>query len=159
MLRELVSRFSSTIAERRVPARKRHSVPIKVCFATGQSGVKQHTSCDDLFLSGETTDVSATGVGFVVSSIRIKEKYLVGQDRVLNLELDLSGLKIRMQVRGRRYERVGIHLSEEKYLVGAEILSVNESDQTAYEDFLAHGHKPAGNLVRAFELGAEAVDH
>ena len=33
MLRELVSRFSSTIAERRASVRKKLHVPVKVCFA------------------------------------------------------------------------------------------------------------------------------
>lgn len=153
MLRELVSRFSSTIAERRASVRKKYSVPVKVCFGPEKGGLR--SSCDDLFLSGETTDVSATGIGFVVSSIRIKEKYLVGQDRTLNVELDLSGTKVRMQVRGCRYEKVGIHLSTEKYLVGAEIISVDEADKGAYEHFLANGHKSSSNLAAVFELGAE----
>lgn len=155
MLRELVSRFSSTIAERRASVRKKFSVPVKVCFAPETNGLKLRSSCDDLFLSGETTDVSATGIGFVVSSIRIKEKYLVGQERVLNVELDLSGKKVRMQVRGCRYEKVGIHISTEKYLVGAEIISVDDADKRAYEHFLAHGHKSSNNLAPVLELGAD----
>ncbi len=153
MLRELVSRFSSTIAERRASVRRKYSVPVKVCFAPEKSLVKG--GCDEAFLSGETSDVSETGIGFVVSSIRIKEKYLVGQDRVLNVELDLSGRKVRMQVRGVRYERVGIHLSTERYLVGAAIVGVNEDDQEAYEHFLRNGHKAAGRLSSILEVGVE----
>ncbi len=155
MLRELVSRFSSTIAARRASVRKNFNVPVKVCFAPENDGVKQPRSWDDAFLSGETTDVSRTGIGFAVSAIRIRDRYLVGQERLLNVELDLSGTKVRMQVRGRRYEKVGIHISTEKYLVGAEIISVDEADKRAYEHFLAHGHKSSGNLAAAFELGAE----
>ena len=113
------------------------------------------SSCDDLFLSGETTDVSETGIGFVVSAIRIREKYLVGQERILNVELDLSSKRVRMKVRGRRYEKVGIHLSTEKYLVGGEIISVDDADRQAYEHFLAHGHKSANNLSPVLELEVE----
>lgn len=153
MLRELVSRFSSTIAERRASVRKKHSVPIKVCFAPDKSPVKGR--CDDAFISGETNDVSETGIGFVVSAIRIKEKYLVGQDRVLNVELDLSGRKVRMQVRGVRYERIGIHLSTERYLVGASIVAVNEEDKAAYEHLLRHGHKTGGQISSIVELGVK----
>lgn len=148
MLRELVSRFSSTIAERRASVRRRYNVPVKVCFAPEKSLVKGE--CKDAFLSGETSDVSETGIGFVVSSIRMKEKYLVGQDRVLNVELDLSGRKVRMQVRGVRYERIGVHLSTERYLVGASIVAVNEEDTATYEHFLRHGHKmnvPLSSIV------------
>lgn len=153
MLRELVSRFSSTIAERRASVRKKYNVPVKVCFSPEKDGLR--SSCDDLFLSGETTDVSETGIGFVVSAIRIREKYLVGQERILNVELDLSSKRVRMKVRGRRYEKVGIHLSTEKYLVGGEIISVDDADRQAYEHFLAHGHKSANNLSPVLELEVE----
>jgi hypothetical protein len=149
MIRELVSRFSSTIAERRASVRKKLNIPVKVCFSPEKQGLR--SSCDELFLSGETTDISETGIGFVVSSIRIKEKYLVGQDRVLNVELDLSGTKVRMKVRGVRYEKVGIHISTEKYLVGAHIESIDEADKQAYAEFLANGHKAAKNLATVFE--------
>ena len=155
MLRELVSRFSSTIAERRASVRKKFSVPVKVFFAPEANGVKQTLSWDDAFLSGETTDVSATGIGFVVSSIRIRDRYLVGQERTLNVELDLSGTKVRMQVRGCRYEKVGIHVSTEKYQVGAQIINVDEADKAAYEHFLTNGHQTAKNLSPVLELGAE----
>lgn len=149
MLRELVSRFSSTLAQRRASARKGYSIPVKVCFAPEKSLVKGR--CDEAFISGETADISETGIGFVVSSIRIKEKYLVGQDRLLNLELDLSGRKVRMQVRGMRYERIGIHLSTERYLIGAVIVAVNKEDTAAYEHLLRHGHKATAALSSIVE--------
>ncbi|NOT49418.1 MAG: PilZ domain-containing protein [Acidobacteria bacterium] len=149
MLRELVTRFSTTIAARRASIRNNYNVPVKVCFAPEKSLVKGR--CDEAFLSGETSDVSETGIGFVVSSIRIKEKYLVGQDRLLNVELDLSGQKIRMQVRGMRYERVGVHLSTERYLIGASIVAVNEEDTAAYKHFLNHGNEAARSLSSVVE--------
>lgn len=156
MLRELVSRFNSTIAQRRASARKQYNVPVKVCFAPEKnSPVKSHGRCDDSFLSGEISDISETGIGFIVSAIRIKEKYLVGQERMLNVELDISGTKIRMQVLGVRYERIGIHLSTERYLVGAAIVNVNEEDQAAYEHLLRYGHKTSSTLSSVVEVGAD----
>ena len=155
MLRELASFFSSTIAERRASSRKKHSVPIKVCFAPAASPVKMHGRCDEAFLSGETTDVSSTGIGFIVPAIRIKEKYLVGQERLLNLELDLSGRKVRMQVRGVRYERIGIHLSAERFVVGAEIVHISDQDQAAYEHLLRYGKKAGKATQSIIEIGVE----
>lgn len=151
MLRELVSRFSRTVAERRASVRKKYNLPVKVCFAPEKSLVKGR--CDEVFLSGETADISATGIGFVVSSIRIKEKYLVGQDRLLNVELDLAGTKVRMQVRGVRYERIGIHLSTERYLIGAHIVSMSEDDEAAYTLLLKQGHKTAQPVTSMLEVG------
>ena len=154
MLRELVSRFSRTVAERRASVRRRYNFPVKVCFAPEQnSAVRSQGRCDEAFLSGETTDISATGIGFVVSAIRIKEKYLVGQDRLLNVELDVSGSKIRMQVRGVRYERVGIHLSTERYIIGAEVVGMSEDDEAAYTDLLNRKYKPTQPVVSVVEVG------
>ena len=141
MLRELVSRFSVTWIERRASVRKKYSVPVKVCFAPESNPHNVKGSCDDSFLSGETIDLSESGIGFVVSSIRIKEKYLVGQERILNVELDLAGKKVRMQVLGKRYERVGIHASTERYLVGAAITDMSLDDRQKYELFLKNGKK------------------
>ena len=154
MLRELVTRFHRTFAERRASVRRKYNLPVKVCFAPeANSLVRSKSRCDEAFLSGETSDISETGIGFIVSAIRIKEKYLVGQDRLLNVELDVSGRKVRMQVRGVRYERVGIHLSTERYLVGAQIESVNEEDRDAYEHLISHKYKAASPVASVVEVG------
>lgn len=111
-------------------------------------------SCEELFISGETVDISETGIGFVVASIRIKEKYLVGQERILNVELDLAGKRIQMRVLGKRYERVGIHASTERYLVGAEITEMSAEDRQKYDYFLRNGNKLLKTTgVPAFEMG------
>jgi PilZ domain len=154
MLRELVSRFSVTLVERRAAVRKKYQVPVKVCFAPEDNPHNITRTCDDLFLSGETVDLSESGIGFVVSSIRIKEKYLVGQERILKVEIELAGKKITMQVLGKRYERVDIHDSTEKYLVGAAITHMRPEDREKYEYFLKNGKKllkTAG--VPALEMG------
>jgi hypothetical protein len=148
MLRELASKFSISWIQRRASVRKEFHVPIKVCFAPEKNPHNLTTSCEDLFLSGETV------IAFLVSSIRIKEKYLVGQERVLNVDLDLAGKKIRMRVIGKRYERVGIHASTERYVVGASITDMSPDDRQKYEYFLRNGKKlmkTAG--VPAFEMG------
>lgn len=153
MLRELVSRFSSTITERRASPRRKLNVPVKVCFAPQDNPLRSGGSpCTEAFLSGETIDLSDTGIGFVVSSIRIKERYLVGQDRTLNIELDLAGKKVRMSVLGKRYERVGIHLSAEKYLIGAVITEISDHDRQMYTHFLNHGKKLMQNYRPALEF-------
>ncbi len=154
MLRELVSRFSVTWVERRASVRKKFEVPVKVYFAPEKNPLNLTASCQELFLAGETVDLSETGVGFVVSTIRIKEKYLVGQDRILTVELDLAGKKVRMQMLGKRYERVGIHASTERYLVGAEITEMSADDRVKYEYFMKNGKKLLRTTgVPAFGLG------
>ena len=154
MLRELVSRFSVTWIERRASLRKKYQVPVKVCFAPEKNPLNLTAPCEELFLSGETVDLSESGIAFIVASIRIKEKYLVGQERILNVDLDLAGKKVRMQVMGKRYERVGIHASTERYLVGAAITDMSPEDRLKYEYFLKNGKKLLKTPgVPALEMG------
>jgi hypothetical protein len=154
MIRELASRFSVTWFERRASVRKKFHVPVKVSFAPEKNPHNIKCPVDESFISGETVDLSETGIGFIVSAIRIKEKYLVGQDRVLNVELELAGKKVRLQLLGKRYERVGIHSSTEKYLVGGVIVAMSADDRQKYEFFLKNGKKLLkASGVPAFEMG------
>ncbi|MFN0279313.1 MAG: PilZ domain-containing protein [Pyrinomonadaceae bacterium] len=149
MLRELITRFNRSLSEHMVSSRRRHKAAIKVWFEpdfnTETSRNEARSSC----IYGETADISRTGIGFVVPSIRIKEKYLVGQERNLNIEIDLPTGKIFMRALGRRYEKVGIHISAERFLVGAQILSLSGADKENYETFLTNGNratKPSNRL-------------
>jgi hypothetical protein len=154
MIRELVERFNKTITERRASVRRKFQVPVKVCFAAVSDPMKLNGPCDDSFITGETVDMSDSGIGFLVSSIRINEKYLVGQNRPLNVELILAGKKVRMRVMGVRYERVGVHLSTEHYLIGAAIEEMSQKDRAAYEHFLNNGKKLLQSYKPALELEA-----
>jgi hypothetical protein len=154
MIRELVSKVATVITERRASNRRTFNVPLKVWIKPHDNGLFL-SPYRDLYLSGETFDLSQTGIAFLVSSIRIREDYLVSQDnRFLNIELDLSSKKVRMDVIGRRYERVGIHSTTERYLIGAEIVHMEAEDRRSYEYFLRHGSKLVNALAATAEIEA-----
>ena len=152
MLRELVERFSRTITERRASVRRKFAVPVKVYFTPAKEPQYLEMPGEEAFICGETLDLSETGIGFLVPSIRIKEKYLVGQQRPLTVELEMAGKRIKMRVMGMRYERVGIHLSTERYLIGASIIEMGENERAAYEHFLQHGNKLMKGYKPAMEF-------
>lgn len=124
----------------------RYSVPAKVWFNPDTNGGSADTAC----IFGETADLSLCGLSILVPSIRLKEKYLVGQDRDLNIELDLPAGKVRMTGVGRRYELVGVHLSTERFLVGIQIVNMPDADEELYGSLLNGGKQlvkaPAVNL-------------
>lgn len=109
----------------------------------------------NMAMPGETVDLSRTGIAFLVSSIRDKEKYLVGQERKLNIEIDLPSGKVSMQVIGRRYEKVGVHLSMEKFLVGAQIVRLESESNAAYDHFLRNGAGRRKRSAGSLELGID----
>ena len=150
----MVTKLSNIFAERSHLTRRKIEVPLKIWFDPARNMVKT-ASVDSSFMTGETCDMSGSGIGFVVSAIRIKENYLVGCDRLLNVELDLPGGKIRMKVIGRRYEKVGMHVSTEKYQIGAEIVEIGGADREAYEYFLRNSRKLTKEAAGSLELGVD----
>ena len=141
MIRKLISKFNRRLAERMVAERRNHSIPIKVWFEPDKATGKLKLPIEKLLVLGETKDLSSSGIAFIVSSIRIKENYLVGEQRALNAEIDLPTGKVQMQIVGQRYEQVGLHISTARYLIGAKITEISEEDREIYEHFLRHGDK------------------
>lgn len=136
------------------PSRRNLQVPISVSFepetTTGRLTVKREI----LSIKGETKDLSATGLAFVVDSIRLREYYLVGENRILDALIELPGAKIKMKLLGQRYEQFGEHLSVHKYLIGASIQSMNQLDREIYEEYLQGGKKLRKNKGEIFEFEA-----
>jgi hypothetical protein len=153
MLREIANRFTKVIAERRAAPRKKVSVAIRVRFAPVSGSVGHLKNAEKLQLSGATYDISTCGIGIIVPSIRFDQNYLVGQDRLLIVEMDIHDRTVIMKVVGRRYEEIGEHLSVKKFLVGAEIVEMAPTDRAAYEYFLKNARKLGKKLGDVLELG------
>lgn len=148
MIRKLVSHLNRSVTKQIVAARREFHVPIKISITPDNHTGRLNMPIAEYSIRGKTRDLSKTGIGFVVSAIRIKEYYLVGQDRPLNVEVDLPNGKVRMQMIGMRYEQINIHDSMSEFLVGAKIVKMADADREVYEDFLRHGGgaKKAGLL-------------
>jgi len=141
MIRKLVSKLNKSLTERVVSPRKKYEVPIKIWFEPDKNTGRLKLPVENYVITGETKDMSRSGIGFIVGAIRIHENYLVGGGRVLNAELDLPSGKIQMQIVGMRYEEVGQHISTARFLVGAKIMQMSDENREDYEYFLRHGNK------------------
>ncbi|MEO8072904.1 MAG: PilZ domain-containing protein [Acidobacteriota bacterium] len=150
MIREFFAQFNKTLAKRVVSSRYSYQVPIKLTFEQENKTGRLKMPKIPLYINGETKDLSQSGIGFMVSSIRLQENYLVGEDRVLNAELDLPNGKISMKVVGRRYEQLGEPTSSGKFLIGAKILEMSDEHKEFYEHFLINGGKLTQGKVLKF---------
>ena len=155
MLRDAVLKVTRTLAEFRSSPRKKYRVPVKVWFEPERNTVNFVSPNIGIYLLGRTRDLSSTGISFHAPSIRIKEDYLVGQERILNVELDLAGRKVRMKVIGRRYEQTASEVTDDKFLVGGEIIEMRAEDRKTYEHFLNHGTKIMKSVGASMELGLD----
>ena len=152
MIREIFAQFNKSLAKRVVCSRFSYAVPIKLTFEQQNKTGKLQAHKIPLYINGETRDLSQSGIGFLVSSIRLQENYLVGEDRILNAELDLPDGKISMKVVGRRYEQIGESLSSGKFLIGAKIVQITLENKEFYEHFLRNGNKIAQAKVLKFGI-------
>lgn len=155
MIRDVVLKVAKTIAEFRASSRKKYRVPVKIWFEPEKNTVNFKSPNLGVFLLGRTSDLSTSGLSFHAPSIRIKEDYLVGQDRTLNMELDLAGRKVRMKVVGRRYEQIASEVTDDKYVVGAEIVEMRDEDRRIYEHFLNYGNKIMKSVAASMEFGLD----
>jgi hypothetical protein len=153
MLREIATRFTKVIAERRAAPRKKVSVAVRVRFAPVSGSVGHIRNAEKLQLCGSTFDLSSCGVGLILPAIRIDQNYLVGEDRLLIVEIDIHDRTVIMKVIGRRYEEIGVHLSVKRFLVGAEIVEMAPTDRAAYEYFVKNARKLKKKLGDVLELG------
>lgn len=152
MIRKLISKFNKSLAKRVVSVRHKSEAPIKIWIEPDRNTGRLQMPVENLSIAGETQDLSISGIAFVVSSIRIRENYLVGEGRVLNVELDLPDGKVKMQIVGQRYEQVGQHISTAKFLIGAKIVKISTEDREIYEHFLRYGNK---RKKRSLALGID----
>lgn len=152
MIRKLVSKLNKSITERVVSPRRDYGVPIKISLEPDRNTGRLQTA--NLSISGETKDLSKSGIAFLVSAIRLREYYLVGEGRTLNAELDLPNGKVKMQVIGQRYEQItDEHNSVSRFLIGAKIVRMLAPDREAYEEFLQFGKKLQKGKAGSLELG------
>ena len=111
MIRKLIAKFNRSMAKRVISVRHKRQVPVKLSFEPNGNAERLDAPPKYVYIAGETTDLSSSGIAFIVSSIRVKENYLVGEGRILNAELDLPNGKVSMKIVGQRYEQVGEHIS------------------------------------------------
>ena len=136
LIRRLVARLHCLIINRRAAPRLEAHFPITVVIPAAKSANANLLNREILSMTGETKDLSEAGIAFFVSSIRLREHYLVGEERPLIVELDLPEGRIKMKIVGVRYERETRNTPELKYLVGARISNMLPAEREIYRRFL-----------------------
>jgi hypothetical protein len=148
MIRKLIWNFKKSISERAAPRRYNLQIPIIISFEAIKNTGKKNAETANLLVRGETKDLSSSGIAFVVPSIRLREYYLVGENRTLDAELGLPGGKLKMKLVGCRYEQLNDeHSSTNSYLIGANIVEMADDERKVYEDFLRSASKTELNAA------------
>jgi hypothetical protein len=145
MIREFITSFSNAFRGQMAAPRRLSNAPLTVWFDADGPGERAEKAAPAACLAGEMIDLSRTGIAFSVLAIRVKEKYLVGQDRPLNIEIDMPKGKLYLRALGKRYERISDSSSVERFEVGAEILELDNSNRALLNDFLRRRPRRSGS--------------
>lgn len=86
---------------------------------------------------GYTSDLSAKGLALIVPAITLGDHHLVGENRSLNLKLELPLGPIEMQVMPVCYESLEEHETERGYLIGVQILGMPDEDRTRFTEYVS----------------------
>lgn len=133
--RTIVSRVRKFVGDRRRSKREQVRLAFSISIASpakSLSGSRRTISMD-----GHTLDLSANGMALIVPAITLDEHHLVGENRSLQVQLELPLGPVGMQVFPVRYERLEEQKSESGYLIAVKIVGMLEEDRARYAEFVS----------------------
>lgn len=144
-IRKIAAELTGLIISRLTAPRKKLRVPIVI-------SLESEAPSESCLLRGETRDLSVSGAAFIIPSIRLNEKYLVGENRKIYAALDLPNGTIKIEFVGCRYEQIDMRDSAANYLVGARIIGISDADKTLYREYVQRGDILKNSVKKDFAV-------
>jgi c-di-GMP-binding flagellar brake protein YcgR len=135
LARSLVSHLRRFVGDRR--RTKRQKARLAFTLSLAGAAVKVNGARQSAALKGHTLDVSVDGIALVVPSILLGEHHLVGENRKLNVKLELPEGMIEVRVAPIRYESLEDHETETGYLIGVKIVEMSETDRERFTQYMS----------------------
>ena len=98
----------------------------------------------DHALKGHTRDISASGLALLLPQIHLDGYHLAAEGREMLLTLELAAGAVSMVVVSKRYEKLDASELGCNYLIGAQIVRMEERDRIRYENLISSGLKNNG---------------
>jgi hypothetical protein len=134
LARTFVSRLRQFIGNRRGARRCPTRLSFRVTAADRR--ITTNGSGRVAWLEGFTQDISTSGLGLIAPAIRIGEQYLVGENRRLQVMLELPTGTVEMEVTPVRYEAIEEQEVKSGYIIGVRILSMSDEHRVNYDNFV-----------------------
>ena len=133
--RTIVSRLRQYVGDRRHSTRKRVRLNLSLSLASatkGPNGTRRVVS-----LEGHTLDLSANGLALIVPQITLGEHHLVGENRGLNVKLQLPGGPVEIEASPVRYQRLEEDHAATGYLIAVKIVRMPDDDRARFSEYVA----------------------
>jgi PilZ domain len=133
VLRTIASRFREYVGNRRRSPRYAVVVSATVCLKDS-SIVKKNSKIIEI--KAKTRDISASGLSLEADVIRVGDKYLAGEDRVLEVVLQTPEGTVKLHCSPVRYEQREESSDEPRYVIGLKINEVDAGDHLKWQKWL-----------------------
>lgn len=131
IIRSVVARLREFVGNRRRSPRYR--VHLRVTLTLVDTKVRRNGAARrPSVLEGHTRDISASGLALILPAIRIGERYLTGQDQILDITLEHEDGPINLHASPVRYERLDESDAEKGYLIGVRIKEMSDDDRARF---------------------------
>src|SRR6185295_8979816 len=134
--RTIVSRLRQYVGDRRHSTRQRVRLNLSLSLAPATKNLNGTRRINSL--EGYTVDVSANGLAFIVPQITLGEHHLVGENRGLNVKLELPEGPVEIEASPVRYQRLEEDHAETGYLIAVKIIRMPDDDRARYSEFVAN---------------------
>ena len=135
LARTIVARLRQYVGDRRHSKRQRVCLNFSLSLSSNTKSL--NGSRRVISMKGHTLDLSATGLALIVPHITLGEHHLVGENRLLDLNLELPDGPVELQAAPVRYERLEDDELETGYLIAAQIVSMPDSDRAKFSAYVA----------------------
>ena len=129
LLRSIANRLRAYVGERRRAPRRRARLPVVVSLLDARTGAPPT-------VTGHTCDLSLSGLGLILPTIRIGGRYLAGEGQTLRITLKLPAATARLYGTPVRYERLEGEGDSAGYLVGVRLTDAEEQGRAALDAYL-----------------------
>jgi hypothetical protein len=133
--RTIVSRLRQFVGDRRHSKRQRARLNLSLSLISVTKSLNGARRIN--WMDGHTMDLSSNGMALVVPRITLGEHHLVGENRALNVKLQLPGGPVEMQVTPVRYERLEEDDGETGYLIAVKIVRMSDDDRARFSTHVA----------------------
>jgi PilZ domain-containing protein len=132
--RSVVSRLRQYMGDRRHSPR--YTIRLKFCLSLASPARMLNGNRRISSVEGHTLDIAESGLALVVPAITLGEHHLVGENRSLQVKLELPTGPVEMQVTPVRYERLDEHETETGYLIAVKIVTMSDEDRASFSDYV-----------------------
>src|SRR5688500_5208886 len=136
LTRSIVSRLRKYMGDRRHATRRRGRLQVSVSVGSATKGLTGNRKINSL--EGHTLDISPNGMALIMPAIRIGEQHLIGENRTLNVKMELPSGPVQMKVAPVRYEALDEHPTETGYLIGVRITEISDVDRATFSAYVSN---------------------